>query len=349
MTVVFFGALTNGPAPPKRPGPGNGRLSPECAPTLTQPLTARLFTLTEARAILDDPVRDKTYQATRLGRDVVAWLAYRELGGAPPTTLDQYERDLSKLCLMFPRKQLADVTDGDLSQVIRTWPVKSRRVRKAAIAAFYKWAIKTRRVEVNPMQFLPDIKRTPKPRINTFTPAEVEALLGLDLVDAALMAILFDAGLRKTEARTLRLRDANPDRDYVVVVGKGDEPRAVPMSDRLRVFLADLVILERLERDDYLWYDRPGGGNTIRRSKPIGPTSFGRWWDRCITTARVEYRKPHTTRHTFATEWRRRGLGLDDVKVLLGHKDIRTTDDYYMHGGLDDVAGRMKALWAETA
>jgi hypothetical protein len=39
-----------------------------------------------------DPLRDKTYQSTRLGRDVADFLAWLELGGARPRTLDQYER-----------------------------------------------------------------------------------------------------------------------------------------------------------------------------------------------------------------------------------------------------------------
>ncbi len=54
-----------------------------------------------------DPLRDKTYQSTRLGRDVADFLAWLELGGASPRTLDQYERDLARGALMFPDTPLA--------------------------------------------------------------------------------------------------------------------------------------------------------------------------------------------------------------------------------------------------
>ncbi len=39
-----------------------------------------------------DPTRDKSYRSARLGRDVVDWLAWLELGGTAPLTLDSYER-----------------------------------------------------------------------------------------------------------------------------------------------------------------------------------------------------------------------------------------------------------------
>jgi hypothetical protein len=46
-----------------------------------------------------DPLRDKRYRQTRLGRDVVDFLAWKELEGAASRTLDQYERDFSRGCL----------------------------------------------------------------------------------------------------------------------------------------------------------------------------------------------------------------------------------------------------------
>jgi hypothetical protein len=64
-----------------------------------------------------DPTRDKTYRRAKLGRDVVDWLAWLELGGAASRTLDQYERDLARLAKLFPGKAITDLTDGDLLQL----------------------------------------------------------------------------------------------------------------------------------------------------------------------------------------------------------------------------------------
>jgi integrase len=80
------------------------------------------------------------------------------------------------------------------------------------------------------------------------------------------------------------------------------------------------------------------------REKPVGEGTFARWWRRCLDEAGVAYRNPHTARHTFATRWRRRGLGLDEIQLLLGHASIQTTSDLYVHTGIEDVASRMAEL-----
>lgn len=297
-----------------------------------------------------DPLRDRSYRDAALGRDVVDWLAWLELGGTAERTLDQYERDLARVCVMYPSKALADLTDGDLGHVVASWPKASRRVRKAAIDSFFKWAVRTRRVDTNPMAFLPVVKRRKQPYVETFTPAECEALMGLPLADGALCTLLLEAGLRKSEARHLRVKHALPESGLVVVIGgKGDKDRVIPMWGRLRQSLADLVLVERLSREDHLWYDRPGGGSVIRRKSPIADGSFDRWWRRCVEGAGVRYLKPHTTRHTMATNARRRGLSIDEIQKLLGHSSIATTESLYVHTGIEDVARHMAAIEKEMA
>lgn len=53
-----------------------------------------------------DPLLDKSYRDTALGSDVVAWLAWLELGGAAPRTLDQYERESEANALQIRRLKL---------------------------------------------------------------------------------------------------------------------------------------------------------------------------------------------------------------------------------------------------
>jgi integrase len=104
-------------------------------------------------------------------------------------------------------------------------------------------------------------------------------------------------------------------------------------------------VLEGINQDEYIWYSKPGGG-PVNRARPIGDGSFHRWWDRCLKGAGVRYRKPHTTRHTFATRWRRRGLAVDEIQLLLGHSSIRTTSDLYVHTDVEDVAARRALIEA---
>lgn len=294
-----------------------------------------------------DPLRDKSYQATALGRDIADFLAWCELGGMSPRTLVGYEPDLARGALMFPTKGIDELTDGDAMQIARMFPAGSRRVRVASWKSFYKWGVRTRRVTVNPFDSLP-ILRKPHPKVPTvFTDVEAEALLTLDLRDAACMCMLLDAGLRKAEARHIRLRDCLPESGQVIILhGKGSKERVVPMTARLSHVLNELLLIERVEPDDYLWYRTRANhlARHISRDRPIGEGTFARWWRLCIEQAGVKYRVPHTTRHTFATRWSRLGLPLEDIQKLLGHASINTTAEIYVHSTIYDVAARMKAI-----
>jgi integrase/recombinase XerD len=295
-----------------------------------------------------DALRDKSYRLAATGQDVADFLAWFELGGASPVSVDNYERALAVMSRMYPATPLAEVTDGQLGQVFKTFPPRSRRVRVAPYRTFFKGARQTRRVHENPMDLLPIVRRQPRlPEV--FSAAEVDVLLSLDVVDAAPLALLFEAGLRRGECQRMRLRHCSPTSGFVKVIGgKGGKDRTVPMSERLARLLADLELLERLGPDDHVFYRTYANAVTSRRmrDKPIGEGTFARWWRRCLTEADVRYRNPHVARHTFATTWRRRGLAADDLSVILGHASVRTTSDLYVQIDPAEVAERMAAIEA---
>ncbi len=296
-----------------------------------------------------DALRDKTYRRARLGPDVAAFLAWIELGGASPITVDNYERALAVCCRMYPRTPVDEITDAQLGQVFKRFPARSRRVRVAPYRTFFKWARQTRRVTENPMELLPLIRKQPRRKPDVFTKAEVDTLLALPVVDAAPLALMFDAGLRRAECQHIQLRHCSPASGFVKVIGgKGGKDRVIPMSPRLQGLLADLELLESVDAKDYVFYRVYANAVTSRRlrEKPIGEGTFSRWWKRCLDEAEVSYRNPHTARHTFATSWRRRGLAADDLSIVLGHASVRTTSDLYVQIEVSEVAERMALIEA---
>lgn len=304
--------------------------------------------MSSAAVVAFNPLKDKSYQSTRLGRDIADFLAWCELGGMSPKTLVNYEPDLARGALMFPDKGMADLTGGDILHIAQSFPPKSRRTRTSTWKSFYKWGRRTRRITVDPTDELPDIKRNPQPVIQVFNDVEIDALLSLPVRDAAPLAILLEAGLRKAEASKIRVQDCMPETGQVVVLnGKGGRDRIVPMSPRLSHLLNELLMVERLNRTDTIFYAVKGnqfGTKKILRGKPVGEATFARWWRQCLETAGVRYRTPHTARHTFATRWRLRGLGIDDLQILLGHSSINTTASIYVHTRIADVSARMHAI-----
>lgn len=294
-----------------------------------------------------DPIRDKTYRRARLGPDVAAFLAWLELGGASPITVDNYERALAVVCRMYPLTPVDQITDAQLAQVFKRFPARSRRVRVAPYRTFFRWARQTRRVQENPMELLPLIRRQPRRRPEVFSDAEVDTLLALPVVDAAPLGLLLEAGLRRSEAIAMTVRRCDPSSGWVkVIAGKGGKDRRVPMSERLQTLLADLVLLEGLDPADHVFYRVYANAVTSRRlrDKPIGEGTFARWWRRCLDEAAVRYRTPHVARHTYATRWKRRGLAIEDLAVTMGHESVRTTADLYAQIEPEDVAARMALI-----
>jgi integrase len=190
-----------------------------------------------------DPLLDKRYHQTRLGRDVVDFLAWMELGGAASRTLDQYERDLSRGCLMFPGHSIEQLTDAELLHVARSFKAGERRVRVAAWRSSFKWARQTRRISESPMETLPTIKRPAQRVIDVFSDEEIATLCDLPVRDGALMQLLFDVGLRKGEARNLRLMHVRPE-EIRILRGKGGKDRVVPATVNVSQKVNELAILE---------------------------------------------------------------------------------------------------------
>jgi integrase len=295
-----------------------------------------------------NPERRARYQACASGPDIAAFIDAFELRGRRPVSVENYENDLARLPEMFPKLPLGQVTDVELAQVFRTFPIKGRRPRVAKFNTFFKWARRTRRIGDNPMDMFDPIPRQPRKRYDIFNDAETQAVLELDVVDAAPAALLFDAGLRRDELHNMTLKHCNPNGDGFVTVinGKGGKDRIIPMTNRLRHRLTDLALLDGLDLDDHILGASWGNEwrRRIRRDRPVGEATFVRWWRRCLDTAGVRYRNPHMARHTFATRWRRLGLEPDYLQEILGHESVRTTIDTYVHTDIADVAQAMRVL-----
>jgi len=110
--------------------------------------------------------------------------------------------------------------------------------------------------------------------------------------------------------------------------------------------IAELHVTEGLRDRDHLWYAHRANDvvKYVTRSSPVGDGTFARWWDRCVDQAGVRRRNPHMTRHTFATNWLRRGGRLERLSAAMGHASIRTTADLYAHLDSGDVAADLALI-----
>lgn len=304
-----------------------------------------------------DPLRDKSYQSTRLGPSIIDFLAWAKSGGMMASTLDQYERDLARGALLYPQTTLEDFTDSQMLQVSVQFQDAERSSRVAAWRSFFRWANKTRKRSSNPCDALPDYRRPKQKHIEIFSPEEIEVLCDLSLRDGALMQILFDSGIRKSEARNLKLQHVT-DGHVIVLSGKGNKDRKVPASETLVRRVNELALLDGIAPSDFLWYamkKTPQTQTQIIRARAVAEGTFHRWWERCTADAGVRYvprsrtnpgrGNPHVTRHTFATRYLRNGGTLERLSKAMGHSSIQITFDLYAHLDTRDIADEFERVF----
>jgi site-specific recombinase XerD len=321
--------------------------------------TVRTVTLTlaELETMLREPVRDKRYLDTRLGPSVKAYLSWKENEvGAADRTIDQYERDLARMCAMLADHTIDDVTTDDLREVRDSFPKKSRRRASAPLRDFWRWLYEEGRIETDPAARMRNPKTEPPQVQDVFSDVEEQRLITAQTAirDMLGVALLLDAGPRAAEIRGLRVEDVNlAERRVIVRRGKGGKSRVVPIRGRaVRLFeeflLTPIPKLDRVpRREDFVLYPTgagPYGPTWSDPTRPMAYSSFWRWWNRCVERAGVRYRRPHMSRHSYGTKLARASGNLAAVQKALGHASIRTTVDTYVHLALDDVAEAVEAM-----
>jgi len=152
-----------------------------------------------------------------------------------------------------------------------------------------------------------------------------------------LFFMLFRSGLRLGEALALDLDDINFKSGYIVVrksfkngvisKTKTGKSRQVDISDGLLHVLEGLkvVVISESLTGSSLCLFKDKSGNRISQNTVRGV------WKRCLATAGVEYRKIHSTRHTFASYLLSGGADLFYVSKMLGHANIQMISDVYGH------------------
>ena len=143
-----------------------------------------------------------------------------------------------------------------------------------------------------------------------------------------IVELLYGAGLRVSELVTLPLAAARPDARCLVVRGKGDKERLVPLGEPARAALgAYLAAREAFPAGGrgvrFLFPSRSEAGHLTRRR--CGQLLKELALEAGLDPARLS---PHVLRHAFATHLIDRGADLRSVQEMLGHADIATTQIY---------------------
>ena len=267
--------------------------------------------------------------------------------GAGANTLSAYRRDFEDLSsyLRGLQRTIASARTTDLRAYLEEL---SRRGLKATTAArrlsamrqLYLFLYTEAHRSDDPAAVLEGPKRQrPLPKI--LSVAKVDRLLrAAGQCDAAaplqsrlrasrlacLLEILYATGLRVSELVALPIAAARRDARVIVVRGKGNKERLVPLNDAARRAIADYLALRDIAgsaRSQWLFPSFGGSGHLTRQHLARELKGLAR-----AAGLRANQVSPHVLRHAFASHLLHNGADLRVVQTLLGHADISTTQIY---------------------
>lgn len=201
-----------------------------------------------------------------------------------------------------------------------------------AIKAFWGWLSREEHIKHNPLSKLP-LPKVPNQLISTLTEEQIRRLFsGIDKYTPAgmkyycILLILLDSGVRISELVNIKLQDINPDYGSILVIGKGQKQRIVPVSKTTRKEIVRYLNQSRPQicpaGSPYLFPNSEG--------KHISINSVQQFLRRLATKAGLGDIKvsPHIFRHTSATLSLTKGANVMVLKDILGHASLLTTQRY---------------------
>jgi integrase/recombinase XerD len=215
---------------------------------------------------------------------------------------------------------------------------RSTARRLSALRQFHRFLLNERRAPGDPFASV-DAPKIGRPLPKILSEAETEALIVAarakdDPRLVCALEILYGSGLRISELAGLKLSALSRDGRFLIVRGKGDKERLVPLSAPARAAIAvwrtirDASLATKRKTSAYLFPSRAAAGHMTE-------ARFAQELKALAPLAGIEPRRlsPHVLRHAFASHLVDRGADLRAVQAMLGHSDIATTQIYTHVGG----------------
>jgi integrase/recombinase XerD len=255
-------------------------------------------------------------------------------------SIEAYLNDVLKLEKYFNEIGMdispINVSYPDLKAFLAWYGTNNKNTRTqsrvlSGIRAFFRFLLIEGEIEENPASLIESPKIGLKlPEVLSVT--EIDRIIDeIDLSkpeghrNKAIIETLYGCGLRVSELVNLRLTDIHYNEEYVIITGKGNKQRLVPISKKalkeIDIYKQDRNRLPVIKDQNILFLNRRGSHLTRAMIFTIIKD----------LAAKAGIRKtisPHTFRHSFATHMIEAGADLRAVQEMLGHESILTTEIY---------------------
>jgi integrase/recombinase XerD len=275
--------------------------------------------------------------------------------GLAPLTVTAYQSDIGQFAEFLHKRKRAllaarrDDVRNFIQQLFAN-SVDGRSVGRklSALRHLYRYLLMDKAIERDPTLNIDSPKQW-KVLPKSLARDEIEMLLrdsaptrddeisqAIAVRDHAMLEVAYAGALRVSEITAVKLEDLKLDLGYILVRGKGDKERLVPLGRAAQEALNEYCktsrpILMKGRTSPLLFVGR--GARKLTRQ---------RVWQMVRAAAQITGRNvsPHMLRHSCATHMVENGADLRTVQTILGHADISTTQ-VYTHVALD----RLKSVY----
>jgi integrase/recombinase XerD len=305
---------------------------------------------------MSDNAHTSSVPSVATSRVVSGFLDYLKVEkGLAPLTVAAYTTDVGQFTGFLGKRKrtLLNARRSEVRDFIQELfanSVDGRSVGRklSALRHLYRYLLLDKLIEHDPTLNIDSPKQW-KVLPKSLARDEMETLLGgpraasanrfgeaIALRDRTMLEVFYAGALRVSEMIAVKLEDLKLDLGYVLVRGKGDKERIVPLGKSAQETLAEYMKQARPvlagERTSPLLFLGRGAGKLTRQ----------RVWQmvRAASVNMGRNASPHMLRHSCATHMVENGADLRTVQTILGHSDIATTQ-VYTHLALD----RLKSVY----
>ena len=268
--------------------------------------------------------------------------------GLSTNSIKSYENDLNKFLNFLqieknkykPDEVTTDLIKEFIYDISKKLKSSSQSRIISGIRNFYDYLIFENIISNNPVDNI-ELPKIEKKLPNILSIEEIDRLINNINIEKpeserniAIIETLYGCGLRVSELINLKISNLFFSEDFIIVTGKGNKQRLVPISEVNKKSINCYILNSRgklkikEEYKDTLFLNRRGS----KLSREMIFTII----KNLVLKSKINKKiSPHSFRHSFATHLLENGADLKSIQQLLGHQSITTTE-IYMH--LDNKA-----------
>ena len=298
-------------------------------------------------------VSQEAYDYMTIDDAIIAFLDYLALErGLSKNTIESYKNDFMELKYFIKSKKIDDNIEKFNKQMIldyyslleeKCFSKATLQRKYSSLNQMFKFLIKQEKIHENPMLTMRRCKKEIKlPKF--LTEDEINKLLlvnnpnenEIKMRNNLIIELLYSTGMRVSELCNLPLKsvmfnDKNSNKEYkfIVIKGKGQKERIVPIRSRILPLLHSYISLTKKNKQKYLFTSH-GKKDKKQNEQPITRRTIDNILKQSAIVANIDPSKvsAHKIRHSFATHLLQKGMDIREIQELLGHSSIDTTSIY---------------------